>query len=87
MPYTIQIKNSALKELRKLPENFSAQVARDIDALAKNPRPIGHKKLKGHDGLYRIRSGNYRVVYQIQDKVLIVLVVRIGNRKEVYKGF
>lgn len=84
MPYTIRFKNSALKELRKLPKNFSKQVAIDINGLVNNPRPNGHKKLKGNENLYRIRSGNYRVVYQIQDKVLIVLVVRIGNRKDVY---
>jgi mRNA interferase RelE/StbE len=85
MPYTIQFRNSALKELRKLPKVFSEQIARDINDLAKNPRPHGHKKLKGNENLYRIRSGNYRVVYHIQDKILIVLVVRIGNRKEVYR--
>jgi mRNA interferase RelE/StbE len=87
MSYIIQFKNSALKELRKLPKEFSKQVAKDIDDLAKNPRPHGHKKLKGNEHLYRIRSGNYRVIYQIQDKVLIVLVVRIGDRKEVYRDF
>jgi len=87
MPYAIQIKNSALKELRKLPKQFSTQVAKDIDALAKNPRPVGYKKLTGNEELYRIRSGNYRVVYQIQDKVLVVLVIRIGDRKEVYREF
>jgi mRNA interferase RelE/StbE len=85
MSYTILFKNSALKELRKLPEVFSEQVARDIDGLARNPRPQGHKKLKGIDNLYRIRSGNFRIVYQIQDKVLIVLIIRIGDRKEVYR--
>jgi mRNA interferase RelE/StbE len=87
MPYIIQFKSSALKELRKLPKEFSEQIARDIDGLAKNPRPHGHKKLKGSENLYRIRSGNYRIVYQIQDRVLTVLVVRIGDRKEVYRDF
>jgi mRNA interferase RelE/StbE len=52
--------------------------------LKRNPRPNGYKKLKGNENLYRIRSGNYRVVYQIQEKVLIVLVVRIGDRKDIY---
>jgi mRNA interferase RelE/StbE len=85
MPFTIQFKRSALKDLRKLPKEFSKQVAKDIDGLAKNPRPHGHKKLAGNENFYRIRSGNYRVIYQIQDKVLIVLVVRIGDRKEVYR--
>jgi mRNA interferase RelE/StbE len=87
MPYTILFKKSALKELRKLTKAFSEQVAREIDGLARNPRPQGHKKLKGNENLYRIRSGNYRILYQIQDKILIVLVVRIGDRKEVYRNY
>jgi mRNA interferase RelE/StbE len=85
MPYTIEFKNSALKELRKLPKEFSEQIARDINDLSKNPRPHGHKKLEGNENLYRIRSGNFRVIYQIQDKMLIILIIRIGDRKEVFK--
>lgn len=56
-----------------------------MDALAGDPRPKGVKKLFGLDDLYRIRVGEYRVVYQIQDNRLIVLVVRIGHRKDVYR--
>lgn len=85
MPYSILFKNSALRELRKLPTVFSSQIAKAIDSLSKNPRPHGYKKLQGNENLYRIRSGNYRIVYQIQDTMLIVLVLRIGNRKDVYR--
>jgi mRNA interferase RelE/StbE len=85
--FIIQFTSSALKDLRKIPKLYSGQVAKDIDALSKNPRPFGHKKLRGNEGLYRIRSGSYRVVYQIQDKVLVVLVVCIGDRKDVYRNF
>ena len=56
-----------------------------MDALAANPRPRGVKKLTGLDDLYRIRVADYRIVYQIQDDRLIVLVVRIGHRKDVYR--
>ena len=56
-----------------------------MDGLAKVPQPKGVKKLTGAEDLYRIRVGNYRVVYQIQDNCLIVLVVRIGHRKDVYR--
>ena len=56
-----------------------------MDGLAKEPRPKGVKKLSGADDLYRIRVGDYRVVYQIRDDRLIVLVVRIGHRKDVYR--
>jgi len=56
-----------------------------MDALAINPRPKGVKKLTGLDSLYRIRTGDYRIVYQVRDDRLIVLVVRIGHRKDVYR--
>jgi mRNA interferase RelE/StbE len=86
MSYTVQVKNSALKELRKLPKAIADQVAREIDSLSVNPRPPGHKKLKGNNNLYRLRLGDYRIVYHIHDKILIVLVIRMGNRKDVYRG-
>jgi mRNA interferase RelE/StbE len=73
MSFTIQVKKSALKELYKLPKDISQQIAHAINDLGKNPRPNGCKKLKGPDNLYRIRSGDYRVVYQICDKILLVL--------------
>jgi len=60
-------------------------VARKIDALADNPRPSGAEKLKGAKDLWRIRSGNYRIIYTIQDEALLVLVIRIGHRREVYR--
>ena len=62
-----------------------ARLKPKIDKLAENPRPRGAEKLKGEDGLYRIRVGDYSVIYQVRDKALIVLVVKIGDRKEVYK--
>jgi mRNA interferase RelE/StbE len=83
--YSIQFKKSALKVLYKLPDDISRQVAKNVNELGTNPRPAGCKKLKGADNLYRIRSGNYRIVYQIYDKVLLVLVVLIGDRKEIYR--
>ena len=56
-----------------------------IDSLADNPRPPDTKKLSGAEELYRIRVGDYRVLYAIQDKVLLVLVVKVGHRREVYR--
>ena len=84
--YTIQLKKSAFKALKKLPSNVSVVLSKEIDSLAKNPRPIGCKKLESEQNLYRIRWGNYRIIYQIQDKALIVLIVLIGNRKEIYRN-
>jgi mRNA interferase RelE/StbE len=83
--YTVKIEKSALKALKKIPKDSIAAIWKEISALEHNPRPAGHKKLKGPQSLYRVRSGNYRIIYEIQDKLLIILVVRIGDRKDVYR--
>jgi mRNA interferase RelE/StbE len=83
--YTVQIKRSALKGLQGLPGHRQAQLRKQIDSLAENPRPRGVIKLAGDENLYRVRVGDYRIIYQIQDKVLVVLVVKIGHRREVYR--
>jgi mRNA interferase RelE/StbE len=58
---------------------------RRIDALAKNPYPQGIKKIEGEDQLYRLRMGDYRILYQVKGKVLLVLIVGIGHRREIYR--
>jgi mRNA interferase RelE/StbE len=85
MKYKIVIAEPAIKALGKLPGKFRRQISEKIDALADNPRPAGTEKLAGVD-LYRIRSGDSRVIYKIKDDVLIVLVVRIGHRKDIYRS-
>lgn len=69
--------------------NLSPEIQRRLDpailALADNPRPPGCLKLSGPDSLWRIRVGDYRIVYQIQDEVLLVLVVNVGHRREIYR--
>ena len=82
--YSVFIKPSAAKELERLPEKIRRQLAKRIQALTENPRPVGVEKLTGDD-LYRIRQGDHRVVYSIADPVLTVLVMRIGNRRDVYR--
>jgi mRNA interferase RelE/StbE len=82
--YNVLIKPSAAKELERLPDKVRRQIAKRIASLADRPRPIGCEQLTGED-LYRIRQGDYRVVYSIADAALTVLVVRIGNRREVYR--
>lgn len=77
--YSVRIKPSAAKELEKVPVEQRRRIARKILLLGDNPRPHGCEKLTGDD-LYRIRQGDYRVVYSIEDDVLIVLVVRVGHR-------
>ncbi len=84
--YTIEIENSALKELKKLDRKTRKRISNVIDSLRNNPRPESVRKLTGSDSLYRVRVGDYRVIYQIQDKKLVVLVVRIGSRGDIYKS-
>jgi len=83
--YQIEIKTSAKKELARLPRQIAEKVVERIKWLADNPRPDGCKKLRGKDSVYRIRVGDYRVVYSIVDQYLIIEVIRIRHRREVYK--
>ena len=68
-----------------LPDAPPSRLREAIDALAENPRAPGNVKLQGEGELYRVRVGDYRIVYQIQDAVLVVLVVQIGHRREIYR--
>lgn len=85
MTYRIVIENKALAELATLPKKIQRQIANKIDQLATNARPSGCKLLRKSKSLYRIRSGDYRIVYQIREKQILILVVRIAHRKDVYK--
>ena len=85
MAYRIAVKPSAARALARLPHPAQRPITRKIDALADEPRPWGAEKLRGADDLYRIRAGDYRVIYQIRDDVLLILVVRVGHRRDVYR--
>ena len=85
MAYQVLIKDSAQKELAALPPSVQKRIDARILSLAENPRPSGVKKLAGDDNLYRFRVGDYRIIYQIQDAALLVLVIKIGHRREVYR--
>lgn len=82
--YQVSISKAAQKQLDKLNDNIAAPILDVIATLAANPRPAGVKKLKGRDG-YRIRKGDYRIIYDIHDYVLIVDVIAIGHRKDIYE--
>lgn len=83
--YEILFKESALKELHLLPKTNLIRVTNSIEKLSINPRPAGVIKLKGkQETLWRIRSGDYRVVYKIDDTIRIINIRRIAHRKEVY---
>ena len=84
MTYCIEILRSAQKQLSKINRQDQDRIISSIESLANNPRPDGCKKLSGRPA-WRIRIGSYRVIYEIQDEKLIVLVVRIGHRREIYR--
>lgn len=83
--YTIEWRPNAEKELAKLDKPVRSRIVRKVESLADDPRPYGVLKLTGPDNLWRIRIGDYRVVYTIRDDRLIVAVVRVANRGAVYR--
>ena len=85
MRYTVLFKPSARKALLKLPKTMQMRVVEATDALADQPRPHGVTKLQGDENLWRIRVGAYRIVYEIHDDRLIVLILRVGDRKDIYR--
>jgi len=82
--YNVLIKRSAAKELEAVPLKDRRRLVARIEALATNPRPAGVQKLSGEEK-YRIRQGDYRILYQIVDEDLIVTVVRVGHRRDIYR--
>lgn len=84
MAYTIVITSFARKQLEKLPKDVQVRIMNAINSLIDVSRPNGCKKLKGRKNAYRIRIGNYRVVYGIEDSILIITVVAIDKRDSVY---
>ena len=83
--YKLEFKKSASKELKSLPKKEIKRILQSIDQLIENPRPINSKKLSASEK-YRLRVGDYRVLYEIQDGILIIYIIRIAHRKEVYKS-
>lgn len=84
MPYAIEFNPGAAREFRKLPRDIQVKISRIIDKLAQNPRPRGVRKLAGAEDVYRIRSGDYRVIYVIRDALLVVIIVRVRHRSDAY---
>jgi mRNA interferase RelE/StbE len=83
--YAIEILPSAERALSALDKPHRERIGARIDALATNPRPAGIKKLHGDDNVWRLRVGEYRVIYEIHDRRLVVTVVKVGHRREVYR--
>jgi mRNA interferase RelE/StbE len=84
--YKIEWKRSATKELRQLPKNAIQKALSIVETLTNNPHPNASKKLSGTDNTYRIRFGDYRIIYNVMDQVLIIEVIRVGHRKDIYRN-
>jgi mRNA interferase RelE/StbE len=84
MSYRVILPKSAQKDLDRLPDQISGRILAALAGLESQPRPVGCKKLRG-ESAWRIRAGDYRVIYEIHDKVLQVIVVTVGHRREVYR--
>lgn len=83
--YKIQFNKHYLKDLQKIPNKDREQIRESILSLVNNPRPDGCKKLKGNSSLYRIRCGDYRIIYTIEDQLLLIIIIEIGHRKDIYR--
>ncbi len=83
--YQIEFKSSALKELEKLPRQIIPRAIAAIKRLAENPYPQGVKKLAGFERTYRVRVGDYRIMYEIHEDRLIIEIIRVKHRKDVYR--
>lgn len=83
--YRIEFSHRAAKAYRGLPEDVRRRIEPKIDALGENPRPHGARKIEGEETAYRVRVGDYRIVYEVQDRALTVVVMNVGHRREVYR--
>ena len=84
--YRVELTTQAAKQLAALPRDLQRRLDVRILALGETPRPPGARKLHGTDDLYRVKAGDYRIVYRIEDRILRVLVIRLGHRGDVYRG-
>jgi len=83
--WRIEFSRPAGRQFAALPRKEQERLKARIDRLTENPYPSGVKKLAGEEGLYRLRSGDYRLIYTVQDEVLVVLVLKIGHRRDIYR--
>ena len=84
--YQIEWKSSSFKELKRLDRKVIQRIVSAVESLSSDPRPAGVRKLRGSERSYRIRVGEYRIVYEINDDRLIIIVIRVRHRKDVYRN-
>ncbi len=85
MAYTVVVEKAVSRQIRRLPKEFHARIYSHLFALENDPRPPGCLKLQGEENVYRIRVGDYRILYEVRDEVLLVLVVKVAHRSDVYR--
>jgi len=86
LSYRIEIKRSAAKALKEIPKANRKRIVEKIDSLAESPPNPDTTKMKGDNPFHKVRVGDYRIVYEIQEDVLVILVIKIGHRKDIYKN-
>ena len=85
MAYRLELSPRARRDLKKLPAQVRQRLKGPIDALVHTPRPIGAVKLEAEENTYRIRVGSYRILYEVHDRILLVILLKVADRKEVYR--
>jgi len=83
--YRIEVSTTAERQIRRLPRTDQVRVIRVIQALSTDPRPPGCRKLSGYDDVFRVRIGRYRALYSIEDRRLVIIVLKVGDRKDIYR--
>jgi mRNA interferase RelE/StbE len=86
MTYRIEVAPTAARQLRKLDPPARRRIQAAVELLAQQPRPAGANKLVGGNNEWRVRTGDYRIIYEIHDQVLLVLVLAVGHRRDIYRG-
>ncbi|MBN1965591.1 MAG: type II toxin-antitoxin system RelE/ParE family toxin [Anaerolineae bacterium] len=84
MAYKVIVPKPVYKDVQRLPAQIRRRIWAEIDMLKEDPRPMGYIKLRGQENQYRIRVGDYRIVYEIHDDVLVVYLIKVGHRKDIY---
>ena len=83
--YEVEITPAAKRQIKKLTKSVQSVIIERLEQLAIEPRPLGVLKMEGEEDLYRVRVGDYRIIYEIQDRVLLIVVVKVGHRSNVYR--
>ena len=87
MAYTLEVEPRACRKIRALPRDVQQRITDALAQLAEQPRPANAKRLTGYDRTYRLRLGMYRILYEVEDHIRVILVIEVGHRREVYERF